>query len=283
MSPLGWLSFLLAVLLIVAFFRKGGTSMRSRAQFALALLGCGALWFATASSFAARGMNNLVIHMIGHVLVMFLVPMTFILSAAGRNLLWVLPVNFRRRVMRWFFITRRWHLPKGAIGPVFGAVVLNAVMVCAHLSSPFNFAMQHRWAMDWIMEPAFLLSGLLFFHFILTAPPRKNRGKLRLELFMILSTMLEMLVMAMAMSIFTKSAWYSSMVMNSSMPSMPGMAMTTSAAFHDQQLAAAILWICGDFWAVPCLVLIIRRLIQRDGSLLAALDRQTSRLSTSEA
>jgi hypothetical protein len=69
------------------------------------------------------------------------------------------------------------------------------------------------------------------------------------------------------------------MVPGHGMAYMPGMATTVSAAFHQQQLAAAILWICGDFWAVPLLVMIARRVVSRDGSLLAALERQSSRLS----
>jgi hypothetical protein len=83
----------------------------------------------------------------------------------------------------------------------------------------------------------------------------------------------------MSMSIFTKTSWYDVMVPGHGMPYMPGMATTVSAAFHQQQLAAAILWICGDFWAVPLLVVIARRVVTRDGSLFAALDRQSSRLS----
>ena len=86
-------------------------------------------------------------------------------------------------------------------------------------------------------------------------------------------------VLAMSMSIFTTSSWYDEMVPGHGMPYMPGMASTVSAAFHQQQLAAAILWICGDFWAVPLLVVIARRVVSRDGSLLAALERQSSRLS----
>jgi hypothetical protein len=93
---------------------------------------------------------------------------------------------------------------------------------------------------------------------------------------MVLVTTCEMLVMAMSMSIVTRAAWYS--VMYAPAIVMPGMDMTepavsVSQGFHQQQLAVAILWICGDFWAVPHLVLIIRRLVMRDGSLFAALER----------
>ena len=41
-------------------------------------------------------------------------------------------------------------------------------------------------------------------------------------------------------------------------------------------LAAAILWICGDIWAVPVFVILVRRVISRDGSLFASLDRYAS-------
>ena len=52
-------------------------------------------------------------------------------------------------------------------------------------------------------------------------------------------------------------------------------------AFHQQQLAAAILWICGDFWAVPILRRGDWRLVVREGSLFAVLERQSESLSRS--
>jgi cytochrome c oxidase assembly factor CtaG len=284
MTPVGIVAIVGAVLAVVAMIRRPSKSLRVRAQFALSLASWGALWFAGASSFAREGMSSLPIHMIGHVIVMFLVPMGLIGSATLRSTWWVLNVSTRRRLLRWWYVGRLWHAPRGLIHPVTAAIVLNVVMVAAHTPDVFDAIMERSWAMDWIMDPVFLLTGLFFFHFLISAPPRKNRVRLRLQLFMIVVTMFEMFVMAMAMSIFTKASWYSVMNPIPGMAHMPGMGMhatTLVQAFHQQQLAAAILWICGDFWAVPCLVVISRRLIARDGSLFAALERQSTKFSGS--
>ena len=224
-------------------------------------------------------MTNLPDHMIGHVLVMFLVPMGLIYSGFARSLWWIAPPERRRRVLRWWYVGRTKRLPAWVLHPFTAAVVLNVVMVASHTPRVFDFSMQHLWAMQWLMEPAFFLSGLFFFHFLITSPPRRNRVKLSQQLIMVVATMFEMLILAMSMSIFTTSSWYDVMTPGHGMAYMPGMARTVSAAFHQQQLAAGILWICGDFWAVPILVTIARRLSRRDGSLFAVLERQTSRLS----
>lgn len=284
MTPVGILAIVGAVAAIVAMVRRPSRSRRVRAQFVLSLLSWGALWFAGGSSFAREGMTSLPIHMIGHVIVMFLVPMGLIGSATLRSLWWLLNVDTRRRLLHWWYVKRSWHAPHWLIHPVTAAVVLNVVMVAAHTPDVFDAIMERSWAMNWLMDPIFLLSGLFFFHFLISAPPRKNRVALRLQLFMVVLTMFEMLVMAMAMSIFTKSSWYSVMNPIPGMAHMPGMGMhatTLAQAFHQQQLAAAILWICGDFWAVPCLIVISRRLIMRDGSLFAALERQSAKFSGS--
>lgn len=285
MSPLGVLSFFGAALSIAGFIRRPAKRVRSLLQLALSLFSWAMLWFSTASSFATAGMTNLPKHMIGHVIVMFLVPIGLIASGTARSWWWVLDVTLRRRLLRWWNIERKVRVPRFFINPLSAALVLNGVMVASHLPSIFDASMEHQWAMDYLMEPAFLFSGLLFFHFLIVSPPRTNKVGIRLQLLMVISTMLEMLVMAMALSIFSNSSWYSVMqpmtgMSNMNMAGMSMPATTLLEAFHQQQLAAGVLWVCGDFWAVPCLILIMRRLSNRNGgSLFNALNRGTEKFS----
>lgn len=279
MAPLGVVAIVAVILSMLAYSRRPTKSFRVNVQFVIALVTWAVLWFAAASPFAREGMTSLPFHMIGHVLVMFVVPMGVVGSSFIRSLWWILDAPARRRLLRWWYRGRRWRAPTWLFNPYTAALVLNVVMVTAHLSSVFDFVMARTWAMDWLMEPAFLLSGLFFFHFLIPSPPRHSHVRLRSQLVMVVVTMAEMVTLAMAMSIFTRTSWYSVMTPHAGMVSMPGMATTAAAAFSQQRLAAAILWICGDVWAIPCLVLIVRRVIARDGSIFAALERQSTRLS----
>jgi putative membrane protein len=212
------------------------------------------------------------IHMVLHVLEMFYLPPLLIVGAPWVPLVFALPVDGRRRLLR-FYYRSPWAAGLRGLwatltNPVVAIVLFNAVMVVWHLPVVFDWAASRDWVMSWLMAPSFLIVGLLFWRIILPSHPWGPRGSTRIQIGAIVVTAFEMLVLAMAMSIFTKAPWYSMNVV------MDG----PVAALRDQRYAAGILWICGDFWAIPALVLVGYRLYGKDGGVSASLERALGRV-----
>jgi putative copper resistance protein D len=217
-------------------------------------------------------MSWLSVHMVTHVLEMFYLPPLLIFGAPWVPLLFAVPVERRRRWLRAYHLSKAGGILRRPVAvltnPVTAIVLFNGTMVLWHIPAVYDWGSWHDWAMNWLMGPMFVVTGYLFWRVILPAHPSPPRGSTRVQVAAVVITAFEMLVLAMALAIFTQTPWYSMNVV------MDG----PVAALRDQRWAAGILWVCGDFWAIPALVLVAYRVYGAEGGVSASFERALGRV-----
>ncbi len=114
------------------------------------------------------------------------------------------------------------------------------------------------------MHSSFFIVGVLFWLQFIPSPPFRITMTRPAQMAALVITNVQMWVLAMSMSILASASWY---------PVYAHVPGVTLPPFADQQIGAAILWVCGDFWAVPAMVYVVRRLIGEDGDVGSAVDR----------
>jgi putative membrane protein len=207
------------------------------------------------------------VHMIQHLLLMFAAPTLIVAGAPWQPLLDALPGRSGKVATR-EVLTAGWTRPLRAVGgfllrPWVSVVIFNLVMVVWHLPGPFDLAERNQVVHIWLMHASFFIAGVLFWLQYIGSPPFRIKMSTVGQAAALLATNCVMWVLAMAMGFLSSTSWYS--VYNH----IHGV---TLPAFADQQIGAGILWICGDFWAIPTMIFVIRKLMNEDGSVGAAVD-----------
>jgi cytochrome c oxidase assembly factor CtaG len=211
------------------------------------------------------------VHMLQHVAVMLAAPALYVGGAPWLALAFSLPVGLRRRVLSGVFLQPRHgvlrRISQLLLSPAFGIIFFNLVMVFWMLPVVFDPVMSHPNLHIGLMLSSFFFSGVLFWiHFIPSYPftrklaPMAQAGSLLL-------TNLVMTIIAIAISFLVSVPSYNfGASMMAMMMGGHAMAMPTINPLVDQQIGAAILWVCGDFWCFPALYVALRRATKDEDS-----------------
>jgi cytochrome c oxidase assembly factor CtaG len=201
-------------------------------------------------------------HMLQHLLLMFAAPSLLVAGAPWQPLADAVPRRAAAVVVRWSRPLRA--VVDFLLRPWVTVVAFNAVMLFWHIPAALDLAENNPAVKIWLLHSSYLLVGILFWLLFIPSPPVRMRMPPEGQAIALVATNVIMWLLAMSMSFLTQTSWYS--VYNH----VPGV---TLPPFADQQIGAGILWVCGDFWAIPALIVAIRRVINADGSLGSAIDK----------
>jgi cytochrome c oxidase assembly factor CtaG len=208
------------------------------------------------------------VHMVEHVLMAFFAPALIVLGAPWLPIANAFPLSVRQRVGR-NLAHGGWVAPLRGIGhllrrPWVSVLLFNVAMLVWHLPGPFDLAERNLAVHVWVMHASFFATGMLFWLQLLPSHPVRQRMSPWGQAGAIVVTNVVMWVIAMSLGIFARGPWYSVYLHQ---------AGVTLSPMADQQIGAGILWVCGDFWAIPAMFYVVHRLTSEYGGLEEAFEQ----------
>jgi cytochrome c oxidase assembly factor CtaG len=208
------------------------------------------------------------VHMIQHLLLMFAAPVLVVAGAPWQPMLAGLPGKLGKYATGQV-MAGGWSRPLRAAGgfllrPWVAVISFNLAMVLWHLPGPFDLGTANDAVHIWLMHGSFFVTGVLFWLQFIPSPPFRTTMSRAAQASGLVVTNVQMWILAMSMSFLSSTSWYSVYA------HVPGV---TFPPLADQQLGAAILWVCGDFWAVPAMIYVVRRMLAEEGDVGTAVDR----------
>jgi putative membrane protein len=276
--------FLIVVVLVAAWHETGlwqlarrsrpDRTRQRRLRSAWFYAGLAVLLLAVESPIDYWADDYFFVHMIQHLLLMFAAPTLIVAGAPWQPLLAALPARMGRAATRGV-LAGGWSRPLRAasgflLRPWVSVALFNAVMIAWHVPALFDLAENNQAVHIWLMHGSFLAAGLLFWLQYIPSSPFRRRMPLTSRAAALFGTNVVMITLAMALSIFSRASVY---------PVYSHLPGVTLPPFADQQIGASILWVCGDFWAMPTMIVIIREIASGEGGLSATLDRGLRRAS----
>lgn len=208
------------------------------------------------------------VHMVQHLLLMFAAPSLIVAGAPWLPLAHALPVDARRSLGRFVMLSPSAGplrvLGRVALSPLAAVLGFNAAMVMWHVPVLFDLGYRNGFVHIWLEHGSLFVTGVLFWMQVIPSYPLRLRLSSLRQAEMLIVTNAVMVVIAISMSLMTSVSWYP--VYNN----LPGV---TLSPFADQQIGASILWVCGDLWALPALIVAIGRFLREEGGPSEALER----------
>jgi putative membrane protein len=243
----------------LAAIRRSGRAVRPWiGQAALFWTGLGVLVIAVVSPIDYWSSTYLTAHIVQHILLAFVAPPLIVLGAPWLPLLRGLPTRVIRAYGHLLQRTRgagrgrRWPaaaaVRRFAAKPVTAVVAFNVAMVFWHIPGPFDLAEQNDTVHIWLAHGSFFGLGVALWLQIYGSYPFRPVLAPPGRVVALVSTNAVMVIVAMSLVMFTHDAYpyYSSV-------------LSPAAQSADQQIAGAILWVCGEVTFLPSILWTIAR------------------------